>query len=138
MHEGQLRFIARVNGGVITFASPGAAERFYKLAEGKRVEIEILEGHRSLSQNALYWVYLEVICEETGNESAEDLHEYFKQKLLPRRIAKIKGRSGEYDVEKITSTTSLTKSQFSEYMEKIERLTGVAIPDMQLAGYISN
>ena len=96
-----------------------------------------IENKRTLSQNSFYWVYLSVISRETGNEP-DDLHEYFKQKLLPRKIVKIKGKKGEYEFEKIKSTTELSKSEFGEYMEKICAITSVPIPNPEDAGYISN
>ena len=52
---------------------------------GKDFVGEVEKSKRSLSQNAYYWVYLEVIAKETGNMS-DDLHYFFKSKLLPKEI----------------------------------------------------
>ena len=99
-----------------------------------KFRLEPLENKRTLLQNAFYWVYLEVIARETGNDS-EDLHEYFKEKLLPRKIVKITGKKGSYDFARLSSTTKLNKVNFGEYLEKICKLTGVPIPNPEDAGY---
>jgi hypothetical protein len=115
-------------------------KEFAKNNIGKVMRLEIPKPVRSLSQNALYWVYLKKISLETGTDS-EDLHDFFKIKFLPKRIAKIKGKTTEHTVETVTSTTKLSKADFSEYMNKIERLTEVMIPtkaEAEEMGYISN
>lgn len=78
---------------------------------------------RSLNQNKLYWKYLEFVEAETGNEQ-EDLHEYFKRKFLPPRWIKTKWE----DLRVPASTTKLDKKEFTDYLSKIERLTGVPVP----------
>lgn len=115
-------------------------KEFAKENIGKVLRLETNKPIRSLSQNALYWVYLKKISLETGSED-EDLHEFFKSKFLPKRLIKIKGKSTEHEVESVGSTTKLTKAEFSEYMEKIARLTEVPIPSKEEAetmGYIFN
>lgn len=88
---------------------------------------------RSNSQNSFYWLYLEVIARETGDD-ASDLHEFFKRKLLPPKFIKVRCE----EVKIPASTTELGKADFAEYMEKICALTGVPIPDPKAAGFISN
>lgn len=107
----------------------------YCLAHPKaKFHLTPIESQRTLAQNAFYHVYLEIIARETGNDP-DDLHEYFKEKLLPRKLVKIKGRNAEYDYQKLPSTTKLKKIEFGEYMDKICQLTGVPIPDPAEAGY---
>lgn len=102
-----------------------------KLKEGNYISsLESTKPKRSMSQNALYWLYLEIISNETGNYP-EDLHEFFKRKFLPRKIVKIQGKNKTFDLEKIKSTTKLDKTEFGEYLKKIESLTGVPIPDTE-------
>ena len=67
--------------------SLGATQRavftdFLAVNEGRTLIITPERKGRSQSQNAYYWVYLGVIARETG-ENADDLHEFFKVKLLP-------------------------------------------------------
>lgn len=98
--------------------------------EGKKYRIEKLVLTRSLSQNSLYWKYLEEIEIETGN-TASDLHEFFKREFLPPKFitVSLKGKAMERKIP--ASTTDLNKTQFGEYMDKISALTGVAIPDTE-------
>lgn len=114
---------------------------FAKENVGKILRIETPKLVRSLSQNALYWVYLEKIAQETGADAEEDLHPFFKSKFLPKRIGKFKGKTMEHEFSYEGSTTKLSKAEFSEYMSKIERLTGILIPTKEEAeamGYILN
>jgi uncharacterized NAD(P)/FAD-binding protein YdhS len=72
---------------------------------------------RTNSQNSLYWVYLQWLIDEAGLKEqghffAETLHENLKKHLL----AKSKG-----EPESDTTTTDLTKSEFSEYFEKVDK-----------------
>lgn len=115
-------------------------KEFAKENTGKILRLETPKPVRSLSQNALYWVYLKKIQTETDSED-EDLHEFFKVKFLPKRLVKIKGKSTEHEVESVGSTTKLTKAEFGEYITKIEHLTGITIPSKEEAeemGYIAN
>ncbi|MFM2394179.1 MAG: hypothetical protein RLZZ546_2161 [Bacteroidota bacterium] len=99
--------------------------------EGKQYRLEKIKAKRSMLQNNLYWHYLGVIEQETGNEST-DLHSYFRDKFIPPKFVRIKGK--EHRVS--GSTTRLNKVQFGEYMEKICAETGVPIPDPKLVGYL--
>lgn len=59
--------------------------------EGKTYEIFLRESKRSLPQNRFYWLYLEIIEQETGN-SANDLHELFRRTLLPPKFITVLGK----------------------------------------------
>lgn len=98
---------------------------FLEKNDGKKVVVEITDDKpkRSLDQNALYWVYLGVIEQETGN-LATDLHELFKRKFLPPIPKKILG----VDFKLPASTTELSKASFGEYLDKISAFTEIAIP----------
>lgn len=122
-------FIFKSNKGVWDFGTEHNYKRFIqhlKENDGKEFKIESLVRTRSLSQNNLYWMYLEIIERETGN-NANDLHEYFRRTLLSPKWLKVMGK--EIKVPK--STTELKKNEFSEYMEKICAETGVPIPDTE-------
>ncbi len=107
---------------------------FCKKNIGKTVRVDKPVKSRTLPQNRFYWFYLRVISKETGNNE-EDLHAFFRQKLLPKKFIKIVGKKGTYEIEDYKSTTKLTKLEFSEYLEKICAITGVSLPDPKLAGY---
>lgn len=99
--------------------------------EGRQYRIEPLIPTRSLSQNKLYWMYLELIEVETGN-NADDLHEYFRRTKLPPKFIKVMGQEIKIPI----STTELTKQEFTEYMDKICAEVNIPIPDTEayLAG----
>lgn len=101
--------------------------------EGKIYEVYLRENKRTLTQNRFYRVYLEMIEAETGN-SADDLHEYFKRKHLAPRFVEIMGK----EIKLPASTTTLTKTEFGDYMEKICAECGVPLPDPTEAGFITN
>lgn len=98
---------------------------FLEKNDKKRVVIEITDDKpkRSLDQNALYWLYLDVIEKETGN-LATDLHELFKRKFLPPIPKKILG----VDFKLPASTKELSKAEFGEYLDKISAFTEIPIP----------
>lgn len=81
---------------------------------------------RSISQNALYWMWLTCIQDETGNDR-NDLHEYFKGKLLIARYIDVFG-----DSIMIKSTKGLTTAQFADYLNMIQvemAQEGIILPD---------
>lgn len=125
-----MTFIVKIDTkGGMDFGSPYNLGRFRQWCKenlGKSLRIEEMKHTRSMSQNKLYWLFLEVIERETGNNS-EDLHEYFKRVLLKPKWIKVL----ENDIRIPGSTTELTKVEFSEYMEKISALTEIPIPDTE-------
>lgn len=129
-------FIGKAKNGELDLGTETNRARLrmcLKENEGRAFKIEMMKTTRTLSQNAFYWLYLGVIERETGN-SANDLHELFKRILLPPRYINVMGR----EVKIPSSTSSLSKTDFSEYMEKICAETGVPIPDPKEAGYYTD
>jgi arginine deiminase len=126
-------FIFRAKEGKMTWETPYNHDRFLQNLrenEGKPYRIEPLISTRSMSQNSLYWLYLEVIQRETGNQATE-LHEYFKRELLPPKFIKVKIKGKEIERKIPASTTELKKNEFIDYLDKISALCGVAIPDTE-------
>ena len=80
-------------------------------------------GEKS-NMNGYYWLYLTVIADETGNDPM-DLHAYFKSRLLPPRIVTL----FDNEVRLPASTAVLSGMEMMDYMQKIELLTGVPIPE---------
>lgn len=79
------------------------------------------KSKRTLSQNALYWKWLDIIRLHIADSigqiySGEDLHEWFKAKFLPTRLIGINGE----DMPITSSTTKLNTAEMSEYMECID------------------
>lgn len=122
-------FLFKAKEGKMSWFTTYNHQRFLqslKENEGKQYRIELDVDTRSMSQNKLYWLYLEVIEKETGN-SANDLHEYFRRVLLTAKILKV--MSKEIKVPK--STTELNKVEFGDYMDKICAMTNVPIPNTE-------
>ena len=139
-----MSFLAKIKENKLDFGSHynfSRWEDFKRLNEGRFVRIEKPKQIRTLKQNALYWLFLELVERETGND-AQDLHAFFSKRLLPNKIVKIHGKKGEHDFERVKSTTELSKNEFTEYMDKISSMTEVAIPDtktwLESNGYITD
>lgn len=111
-----------------TIISDAVAERacavIRSLPREKRWEVLVREekSTRSLQQNALYWKWMDIIrlhvADSTGKfYSAEDLHEWFKAKMLPANPVVI---DGEMQLTRRT-TTSLSVKAMAEYMNMVDR-----------------
>lgn len=111
--------------------------------EKNQMEIIIrpYKRNRSREQNSLYWKWLTVIEQETGQDR-ESLHEHYKGRFLARilvrddiryatmsqRVKQVRN-DGMHDIADamrsdimfMTSTSVLSTKQFSEYMDCIER-----------------
>ncbi len=101
--------------------------------EGARLITTEEKPERSNQQSRYYWLYLRVIEQETG-QNADDVHEWAKRKFLPPRFIRV----NEEELRIPGSTTALTRSEFTDYLDKISAETGVPLPDPEAAGYISN
>lgn len=134
-------FLVKIDKGQLNFGSEANQARwrqFLKDNDEKWLRIEKPISKRSGQQNRFYWLYLELISRETGDD-AVSLHEYFKHNLLKPVIKTIKGKSGKEIVfETDRSTTELSKIEMGEYMDRISALTEIPIPDPELAGFITN
>ena len=103
----------------------------FKVGDKVVIEIEKRKLPRSLQQNSYYWgAVLPCIAEDTGN-IPEDLHEFFKRRFLEPRKAEVLGKIVVFP----GSTTRLSKANFYEYLQKIEHLTGIPLPNPEDAGY---
>ena len=130
-----IKFKFKAKGGGMEFAdmTKWRLKEHMKEHEGMEYDIIPRKKTRTLTQNAYYWVYLEIIENDTGN-TASDLHELFKRMFLPPRFVTYKGK----EIKLPSTTTNLEKYQFGEYLDKICAETNVPLPDPQEAGYISN
>jgi hypothetical protein len=122
------KFTGEIKNGKLEIENKRMMALHIRSLEGQKVSVVIskLTKTRSLAQNALYWLYLHLLEDETGNE-ASDMHEYFKTRFLPHRTKRLFGAL----VRLPPTTTSLDKLGFSDYLAKIEQLTGIPIPDTQ-------
>jgi hypothetical protein len=97
---------------------------------GKSVKMVIEDKKRTLPQNALYWAYLHIISRETGND-IEELHYSFRFSFLEPQLVEVNdfNKGGKTMVAELRSTTSLSKQEFTEYLERICAETGIPIPN---------
>lgn len=126
-------FVGKIEDGEINWNNKLGIKMMVQDNEGKYVRMELMKEFRSLPQNALYWVYLGHISDETGNEM-NALHEISKRMFLPPKFITVNGK--EFKIP--GSTTDLSKTDFSDYMDKICAWSGIPLPNPQEAGYISN
>ncbi len=105
-------------------------ERFEKYLQfqlaGKEIYLEIDRkiDKRTTPMNSLYWLFLDIISQDTGIPSPE-LHAIFKKMFLPPRFISFKGK--EYELE--GSTAVLDKIKFQEYLMRISAEVNIPIPD---------
>lgn len=80
-----------------------------------KVEVVQIKQTRSTSQNRLYWMWLNCISQETGQDP-EDVHEVLKSFYLTGKFIKV-GNLGQ-NVK--PSTTKLNTKEFTDYLDKIK------------------
>jgi len=118
------KFQGRVIDKNIVVNSPSSFKKYLEKYEGKDITIIVkrYSKNRSIRQNNLYWLWLTHIGNEIG-EDIEDLHSTFKAMFLVDRTRKI---------PIVKSTSSLSKNEMSEYMDKVQRrvgVIGITLPD---------
>ena len=92
-----------------------------------RIVISEKKMKRSLSQNALYWLFLTCIEFETGNDRY-DLHDEFKERYLePKKVIVLGKEKNKY------STADLNTTQFKYYLDHIQQFAAtelsITLPD---------
>ncbi|RLD44477.1 MAG: hypothetical protein DRI86_07425 [Bacteroidetes bacterium] len=93
-------FLVKIKDGKITFQDKEHLDEYLKRKNGVFV-LTITEG-RTKQQNKLYWTYINIISETTG-EDPDRLHIIFKEKFLNNE-----------------STSTISPKKFIWYLEKIK------------------
>lgn len=92
------------------------------------VEVKVERERRSIDQNALYWLWLTCLMDETG-EHKDNLHEYFKTKFLGVDERQCFGHHFFLP----NTTTKLDTLQFKNYLDRIQEFAsvelGITLPD---------
>ena len=122
-------FKGKIKDGKIYFENPKLVKWQTTDLETDDISVSIKKWHntRSLSQNSYYWAYLGLISKETGQGDPKQLHKFFKQEFLPISSYIVFGKI----VHELGHTPKLNTKEFSEYINKIEDLTGIPAPDTQ-------
>lgn len=119
-------FYGKAKNGELIFSNQKAIRDFLCSVEDKPLVISIGKERdvRSDNQHRYYWFYLRLIANDTGH-TEDELHQLFKRIFLPPTFITVLGRE-----IKIPSTTKkLNKTEFGEYLEKINAETGIPLPD---------
>ena len=86
------------------------------LEEGATLKITVKDARkRSLSQNALLWMWYGELCTQIKQKSGEsystdDLHEYFKMRFCPQK----QSRFGDKEIH-VTTTTRLDTGEMTRH-----------------------
>ena len=80
-----------------------------------RVDVKRQTARRSLSQNGLYWKWVEALCEFSGH-TKDEIHDCLRASFLPTREIEL----GDETHHVKPSTTALSTAEFAQYMDKIE------------------
>ena len=96
----------------------------FKVGENVSVYISTRRPKRTMQQNRYYWLYLGLICTETGESEPDLLHRLFAGMFLSKGVYEVLGQK----VRDVKSTTELSKFEFSEYIEKIAAYTQIEPP----------
>lgn len=126
-------------GNKITFDDTFAFSTMLRSRPDSRVLVRVGPPNRSDQANAYYWHVLGLIEEHTGHDS-DELHEYFKQKFIPKRVAICDG-NGEVKDDAVVggSTAKMNRSDFYDYVEAVRHFALVELnvetpdPDPKLA-----
>jgi hypothetical protein len=126
-------FFARSENKQLRFSNPRVLDNYLASVDKKAlyVTVELVRGIRTLNQNAYLWgVVYKLIADYTGC-SEKAIHLFCKKKFLKRKFMKVLGE----EVEDESSTTHLSKLDFSDYVEEIRAFFGqeygIIIPDPQ-------
>ena len=93
-----------------------ACNRMVRLLQDKGL-IAKPEVKRSVMQNAIYWLWMEVVSDETGNHK-DVIHALMKKNFLSKRkLVKIGWKRNYVNIE--WSTKELSVKRFTKYLDDI-------------------
>lgn len=95
-----------------------------KVGDDVTITITRKRATRTLQQNSYYHMYVDLISLSSGH-SNEEIHAWAKGKILSKGITEVFGDK----VRIVESTTALGISEFCEFVNRLEELTGVPLPD---------
>jgi hypothetical protein len=124
---------------IIDFDNPNqsalALKVFRSLSGVHRVNVVRYRARRSDRQNRYYWpafvhAFGDYLREQGEEYTDDEVHEFFKAKFLRRPV--IDKNTGEVLGQAIASTTTLSTTEFNEYLDKVAawlwHKVGIAVP----------
>lgn len=124
-------YFSKVENGLLSKSASKAIRSDLTNFEGKRIVITIskAKSQRTVSQNALWWVYVTMIANELGY-SKEEMHEVIKFKFM--KCEKVNEKTGEV-MQYLKSTTDLSKMDFADLINDLQRWAaeslGIVLPE---------
>jgi len=112
-------FLAKIVEGKIVVYKKKEWQAWLKSLIGKKIEIRarVYKSKRSDEANALYWAWLTLLQEETG-QNKDDFHDFFKKRLLTR-IVNVSGTE-----EKVVgSSANLNTLEFYDYLNNVQQIS---------------
>ena len=121
-------FVGKIQDGKLLVHNRRAFDKYIQSLNGQvSVEVRQWSNRRTLDQNALLWLHYTSIANETGHTPLE-IHELAKGILLDPQFIEFKGITHKV----VGSTTRLSKSDLSEYLDKLAAWSGVPIPNFEV------
>ena len=106
----------KIENGKLILENEEKFNKSLQYFEGKIIVLKIreVEIQRTIEQNSLYWVWIDILASELGYQKNE-MNQLIKYKFLKKDVVNEKGQKAV----RLMSTTTLSKKEFSQLMENI-------------------
>lgn len=106
----------KIENGKLILENEEKFNKSLQYFEGKNIVLKIreVEMQRTIEQNSLYWVWIDILASELGYQKNE-MNQLIKYKFLKKDVVNEKGQKEV----RLMSTTTLSKKEFSQLMENI-------------------
>ena len=106
----------KIENGKLILENEKKFNKSLQYFEGKNIVLKIrqVEIQRTIEQNSLYWVWIDILASELGYQKNE-MNQLIKYKFLKKDVVNEKGQKEV----RLMSTTTLSKKEFSQLMENI-------------------
>lgn len=106
----------KIENGKLILENEQKFNKSLQYFEGKNIVLKIreVEIQRTIEQNSLYWVWIDILASELGYQKNE-MNQLIKYKFLKKDVVNEKGQKEV----RLMSTTTLSKKEFSQLMENI-------------------
>ena len=106
----------KIENGKLILENEQKFNKSLQYFEGKNIVLKIreVEMQRTIEQNSLYWVWIDILASELGYQKNE-MNQLIKYKFLKKDVVNEKVQKEV----RMMSTTTLSKKEFSQLMENI-------------------